>query len=128
MEQIFGLVLIHQLQEDLKTPVGIVIGVTDTLGRRVGHDDIHTAGLAELQPKLADPAAHILLRILVRAGVIPNAAAQTQDPHAVIGDHLAVNTVATLGIALGIVGIMVAVDKQYRASCHGHQKGQIVGF
>jgi hypothetical protein len=76
VEEILGLVLVQQFHESLKTPMGGVAVIAKTVGRCVGHHNIHTLGTPQGEAELADPAAHFLLGVLMGAGMVPAAAAK----------------------------------------------------
>ena len=75
VEQIFGVILLNQFQKGGEPPVDKIVGIAHPGGSRVGHHDVHTAGLMELPSQLADAPTHLLLgKLMSAAGVFDTAA------------------------------------------------------
>ena len=50
VDQIFGVVLVDKAYKAFKATVGVVLPVAVTLGGRMGDDNIHPFGPADLKP------------------------------------------------------------------------------
>ena len=122
-----GVVLVQQVHQRVKAPVGRVLVVAQTGRGRVGYDNVHAAHPFEFPGQLCDSRPHLAVGILVGAGMIPAAAAKPQNADAVIFHDVPVDAVTALGGHLIVVYVMIAVDIQYRTFCHGDQKAQVFG-
>ena len=127
MHQVAGVIFFQKLPQGSKPPVGGVLPVAQSLRRGVGDHDVHSLAPPQGEAELADAAAHLLLGILVFAGVIAPAASQPHDPHAVVLHNGVVDAVAAAGRLPVIVGIVISRHKQQRTPSHGHQKLEIAG-
>ena len=127
VEEVLGLVGVDDLQEALEAPVGKVVAVAHPLGGRVGQDDVHAAVFGDLPFELSDAAAHLLFGVLVGAGAVFPAAAQTQDPQTPVFHDVAVDAVAALGGLLLVAGVVVAVNVHHRGPRHGDDEAQVRG-
>ena len=101
VNQISRVIFVQQIRQRLETPVGRIFCVTQTGGGRMGHHNIHTPVPPELEPELADPAAHLCFGILVGAGPVLPAAAQTQNPDAVVDQAVLAKIPTANGIIMG---------------------------
>ena len=105
-----GLILVDQIHKGLEAPVDKILLVAQTPRGRMGQNDVHSLKLAQLPPQLADPAAHLLFRVLMGAAVIERAAAQSHDPQSLHADQIPVDTVTALRRDLLIAAVVIAVD------------------
>ena len=110
VEQIFGVILVQQLDESLETLVSRVGVVAQSFRRGMGHHDVHTAQLPQGVAQEADPAAHLGFGVLVGAFVIPAAATQSQDPQSTVLDDGIVDAVTALRRVGRVACIVVSVD------------------
>ena len=102
MEQILGMILLHQLQQALDADMGRVLLAA------------HPSGPPEGQPEPGDPAAHLGPGVLEEARVIPHAATQTQNAQAVVHHQMAVDALAALRGRDTVFFVVVAVDIEQR--------------
>ena len=91
------MVLVYQPAERLKSRMRTVFHVAEPSRRSVGDNDIHSARPFQGEAELCYPPLHLFFGILMRALVIPETSPETQDPHAVIYDKMAVNILAAFG-------------------------------
>ena len=126
VDEVFRAVLVQQGHKALKTPVGPGVKVVDVPRRRVGEQDVKPAVLEQLKPQPADAAAHLGLGIHVLPVPVAVAAPQAQNAHPLVDiDHI-VDADAALRGGLVEALVVVAVDIEQRAVCHGDQKLQVL--
>ena len=92
-----GVVFFNQLHQRVKAPVGRVLVVPQSCRGRMGYHDVHAAHALQFPPELRDAPAHLLVGVLVGAGVISPAAAQTQNPDTVVLHDVPIDAVAATG-------------------------------
>ena len=97
VDQVRGLIAVHQRQKSLKSPVSDVLCVTVTCGGSVRQHNINTFGSVELPAESPDTTLHLLFRILIRPSVVHSRTAQPQNSKAVYDDELIINAVTSLG-------------------------------
>ena len=59
VEEIFGVVFLHQRPEDPESLVGEIAPVIELIGRGMGHQDVKAALLEQLKAQLPDPPLHL---------------------------------------------------------------------
>ena len=112
------LVLIQNLVEALKAPVGTVVPIVQPFGRGVGQQQVDAALFVRLMLQLVRTAAHGFLGVLVGIlFIIALTAPQPHDAQPLPCVHLVVHADAAAGLALGLVAaVVVAVHIQDRCS------------
>ena len=128
VHQVGRVIFIQQLHQSLKAPVSRIFRVPQSCRWGVGDHDIHAAQPLQLPGELLNPAMHFSLGVLMGAGVIPAAAPQSQNADAVVDHDVVIDAVAALRGVPVIACVVIAVDIQHRALCHGDKKAQIAGL
>ena len=84
VNQVLGMIFVHQIPQGLKSPVGRIRAVAQTCRCCVRHHNVHTLMPPQLKTQFADPSLHLPLRILVAAIAVLAAAAQPQNSQTLI--------------------------------------------
>ena len=87
-----------------------------------GDHQVDAARLPNGKAQLLDALTHLLLGVLVSAGMVPGRAAQTQNAQAVVLHHIIVDAVAPLRGAVLVAVIVIAVDIEHGATGIGDDK------
>jgi hypothetical protein len=82
-----GLEVLDETVKGNKADMGGILGIGKAEGRRVGHEDVQLAPVADaLQPgakfEVEGAPAHLSLRVLVGAGLVAEASAESRDAQA----------------------------------------------
>ena len=114
VDEPFRLVLVQNLVEALKAPVGTVVPIVQSLGRGVGQQQVDAAPFVRLMLQLVHTAAHGFLGVLVGIlFIIALTAPQPHDAQPLPCVHLIVHADAAAGFPLSLVAaVVVAVHIQ----------------
>ena len=111
VDEPFRLVLVQNLVEALKAPVGTVVPIVQPLGRGVGQQQVDAAPFVHLMLQLVHTAAHGLLGVLVGIFlVVAETPAQAHDPQSLPHKHLVVHTGTAPGLGIFVAAVVVSVD------------------
>ena len=118
VDEPFRLVLVQNLVEALKAPVGTVVPVVQSLGRGVGQQQVDAAPFVRLMLQLVHTAAHGLLGVLIGIlFIIALTAPQPHDAQTLPCVHLIVHADTAAGFPLSLVtAVVVAVHNSNATS------------
>ncbi len=106
--------------------MGQVAAVVQLICRGMGHENIKTAVEKDLEPQLADAAAHFLFRILKASRTVAHRTAQTEDADPLVYVDRVVNAGTAFRRGPQIFFIMISMDIEDRDGGHGREEGKVV--
>lgn len=122
MKEIGGAVPLHKCAEGLESRVGQALSVAQAPGRGVGDQHVEAPAPQELEPETQDSQAHLLFRVLMRAGLIAHGTAQAQKTDAPVDIDPILDADTALRRCVLIAGVMVSVDVKDGTVEKGSQK------
>ena len=128
MDKIGRPIPVQQGTERFKPSVGHIVAVVETVGGRVGQEDIESSVILQPPPELPYPPAHLGLGILMFPRLIPHGTSKPQYPDPFVYVDPVFDTDTPVGRRLLVAVVMISVHIQNRSVRKGSKKRQILRF